>query len=224
MTPLAIVFVSIYAVALCFYFYTRPSGNIKWRAINKYVMATLYLAYAICQFALNYQLSSYHIVLMAALVLAYLGDIFLVFSLNRGGDFFLAGNLCFVAYYLALFHDKGFVFADYFWVLLVWAVLWGTFLVLSQTLPNVFKFGRMRWGMTGYLATIMMHGCFGLGAIVLLPSLPYVLLGAGSVAFMISDMILTVDRFIVKNNKWIVRANSLFYFGGLLLIVLSLGY
>jgi len=40
---------------------------------------------------------------------------------------------------------------------------------------------------------------------------------------MISDYILTVDRFIIQKNKWIVRSNSLTYFTGLLLIVLSLG-
>ncbi len=224
MTPLTIVFVSVYLVALCFYFYTRPSGNIKLRAINKYVMATLYLAYAIYRFAVSYKASDFHIVLMAALVLAYLGDLFLVFQLGRGGDFFLGGNICFVTYYIALFQSKGFAFADYFWVLLVWAVLWGGFVALTQVFPKAFKFGRMRWAMTFYLATIMLHGCFGLGSIVLLPSLPYLLMGIGSVMFMISDMILTVDRFVVRNNKWIVRANSLFYFGGLLLIVLSLGY
>ena len=38
---------------------------------------------------------------------------------------------------------------------------------------------------------------------------------------MISDMILTTYRFVLDNNKWLVRANSLTYFTGLLLIVLS---
>ena len=40
--------------------------------------------------------------------------------------------------------------------------------------------------------------------------------------FMISDFILTVDKFVIQNNKWIVRANSFFYFIGLLLIALSI--
>lgn len=40
-------------------------------------------------------------------------------------------------------------------------------------------------------------------------------------SFIISDIILTIDRFVIKGNKWIVRANSLTYFGGLLLIALS---
>lgn len=224
MTPLSIVFVVLYLIALCFYFYTRPSGNIKLRAINKYIMATLYLVYAIIQFALNYEATSFTMVLMAALVLAYLGDIFLVFQFGRGGDFFLSGNICFVVYYIALFAHHGFSFGDYFWVLIPWAVLLGAFILLSKKFPNVIKLDKMRLPMTFYLSSIILHGMFGLGCIVLLPSLPMVLCGVGSVMFMISDMILTVDRFIVQNNKWIVRANSLFYFGGLMLIVLSLGY
>ena len=48
------------------------------------------------------------------------------------------------------------------------------------------------------------------------------LMGLGSLLFMISDYILTVDRFVILNNKWIVRSNSTFYFIGLLLIVLSM--
>lgn len=224
MQAISIVFVSVYLVALCCYFYTRTSGNIKLRALNKYFMATLYLAYAICQFSVNYKATDYQVVLMAALVLAYLGDLFLVFHLGRGGDFFLAGNICFATYYLALFQAKGFAFVDYFWVLIIWAVLWGGFVALTFAFPKAFKFGKMRWGMTFYLSTIMLHGCFGLWSIVLLPSLPYLLMGIGSVLFMISDMILTVDRFVVRNNKWIVRSNSLTYFVGLMLIVLSLGY
>lgn len=224
MQPLSIVFVAVYLVALCCYFYTRTSGNVKWRAINKYVMATLYLVYAIVRFTQNYTLSSYHVVLMTALFLAYLGDLFLVFDLGRGGDYFLAGNVCFVAYYVAMFYNNGLTFANYYWVFIAWALLWGTFVVLSAKLPNVFKLGKYRWPMTFYLASIMMHGMCGLGAAVLVPGVPAILTGVGSVMFMISDMILTVDRFVVPGTKWIVRANSLFYFGGVLLIVLSLGY
>ena len=67
-----------------------------------------------------------------------------------------------------------------------------------------------------------MHGSMGIALITLLPGTNYMLLGIGSVSFMISDIILTIDRFVYKNNKWIIRSNSLTYFGGLLLIALSL--
>jgi hypothetical protein len=48
-------------------------------------------------------------------------------------------------------------------------------------------------------------------------------MGIGSLLFMASDYILTIDRFVILKNKWIIRSNSLTYFGGLLLIALSLG-
>ena len=44
------VFIAIYLIALCCYFRTRTSDNIKYRAINKYIMATMYLVLAIVTF------------------------------------------------------------------------------------------------------------------------------------------------------------------------------
>ena len=76
--------------------------------------------------------------------------------------------------------------------------------------------------MTLYLTSITLHGLMGLALTILLPGSKLALMGLGSLLFMISDYILTVDRFIILNNKWIVRSNSTFYFIGLLLIVLSM--
>jgi hypothetical protein len=80
----------------------------------------------------------------------------------------------------------------------------------------------MRWPMTRYLTTILTHGFTGLAMVLYLPGSKFVLMGIGSILFMISDMILTAYRFIFGNNKWLIRANSLTYFVGLLLIVLSM--
>ena len=81
----------------------------------------------------------------------------------------------------------------------------------------------MKFGMAFYLSSIMLHGMFGLGAMILIPSTAAFVCGLGSLMFMISDCILTVDKFVIVGNKWITRSNSFFYFIGLLLIVLSLG-
>lgn len=224
MSPFSIVFVVLYLISLCFYFYTRTSGNTKLRAINKYIMASMYLVYAIVQYSMNYEKASYHIVLMAAIFLAYLGDLFLVYHFSRGGDFFLSGNICFTVYYIALLADKGFSFIDYYWILIAWVGVVTILFILSSKFPNVIKFGRMKYPMLMYLCSITIHGMFGLGTLILLPQLPYILLTVGSIMFMISDIILSIDKFVITNNKWITRSNSLFYFGGLLLIVLSLGY
>ena len=218
-----IIFSIIYCLFLCGYFVTRVGNNIKARAINKYIMATMYMVYAIVYFQLRFDLASIETILMLALFLAYLGDIFLVFDLNRGGDFFLAGNVAFVVYYLALFHQQGLTIANYWFVLVAWLVIYGTFVVCSNVFPKVFKFGKMKFGMTFYLSSIMMHGMFGLGAMILVPTTAGFVCGLGSLMFMISDCILTVDKFVIVGNKWITRSNSFFYFIGLLLIALSLG-
>ena len=64
------------------------------RAPNKVILATMYFVFAVVQFQTNYELLSYHLLLMVALFLAWMGDVFM-FDFNRGGDFFLCGNICF---------------------------------------------------------------------------------------------------------------------------------
>ena len=216
------VFIVIYLIALCCYFYTRTMDNIKYRAINKYLMATMYLSLAIVTFFGKYEFASYQTLLMAALILAWLGDVFLVFDFNRGGDFFLAGNICFTLYEQIILVDKGgYRFSDFAWTYVVVALMLCAFIFACGRWPNVFKLGKMRWPMTFYLSSIFMHGITGLALITMMPGTGYVMLGAGSMLFMFSDMILTTYRFILDYNKWLIRLNSLTYFSGLLLIVLS---
>ena len=227
-----IAFIIIYCLFLVAYFFTRPGHDIAdkttkkdlWiRAINKYIMATMYLVYAIVTYVVKgYQFVSVDLIFLIALFFAYLGDIFLVFDLNRGGDYFLAGNFIFAIYYFTLFVDSGLKFTNFYWILLIWAFMLASFIFASNKWPKVFKLGKMKMPMTFYLSSIMLHGACGIGSIILLPSVRTLVLGIGSVMFMISDFILTVDKFVIKNNKWIVRANSFFYFIGLLLIALSI--
>ena len=227
-----IAFIVIYCLFLVVYFFTRPGHDIAdkttkkqlWiRAINKYIMATMYMVYAIVMYIKkDYQFLSYHTIFLIALFFAYLGDIFLVFDLNRGGDYFLAGNFIFAFYYITLFVAEGLTIANFFWLFIIWAVMLGSFIFASNKFPKVFKLGKMKFPMTFYLSSIMLHGSCGIGAMILLPSVRTLVLGIGSVMFMISDFILTTDKFVIRNNKWIVRANSFFYFIGLLLIALSI--
>ena len=97
----------------------------------------------------------------------------------------------------------------------------GAFIHACSKWPNKIVMGKMRWPMTWYLSTILTHGMTGLAMAVLLPGTNFMVMGIGSVLFMISDMVLTAYRFIFKNNKWLIRLNSLTYFTGLLLIVIS---
>ena len=216
------VFIAIYLIALCCYFYTRTSGNIKYRAINKYFMATMYLALAIVTFLNKYEFASYQTLLMAALILAWLGDIFLVFDFGRGGDFFLAGNICFVLYEQIVLVDKGgYWFGDFAWTYVVAGIMLAVVIFASGRWPDRIRMGKMRWPMTFYLSSIFMHGITGLALMVMMPGTRYAMLGLGSFLFMISDIDLNLYRYVFNNNKWLIRINSLTYFTGLLLIVLS---
>ena len=217
-----IIFSVIYVLFLCAYFVTRVGDNIKHRAINKIVLATMYLVYAIVMFQVK-DLSGYHYVMMAALFLAYMGDLFLIFDLNRGGDFFLAGNVCFATFYLASIARYNVPFLNYFWVFILWVALITTFIVLANKYPNVLKLGKMKYPMALYLSSITLHGLLGLVSAIFIGTTALLVMGIGSISFMISDYILTLDRFVIPNRKWLIRCNSLTYFVGLLLIVLSIG-
>ena len=216
------VFIAIYLIALCCYFYTRTSEKKKARAINKYLMATMYLTLAWVTFFNKYEFASYQLLLMAALILAWLGDIFLIFDFNRGGDFFLAGNICFTLYEQAVLIDKGgYWFNDFAWTYVVAGLMLAVAIFASGRWPEKIKMGRMRWPMMFYLSSIFMHGITGLALMTMMSGTAYAMLGLGSFLFMISDIILNCYRYIFNNNKWLIRVNSLTYFIGLLLIVLS---
>ena len=219
------LFIVIYLAALCCYFHTRTAGNIKHRAINKYFMATMYLTLAIVVFVDKYEFASYQTLLMAALMLAWLGDIFLVFDFGRGGDFFLAGNICFVLYEQIILVDKGgYSFRDFSWTFIVAGLMLAVVIFATGRWPERIKMGKMRWPMMFYLSSIFMHGITGLALMTMMPGTGYAMMGLGSFLFMVSDIDLNCYRFMFNNNKWLVRFNSLTYFGGLLLIVLSTVY
>lgn len=217
-----IYFIIAYIAFLFLYFYTRNSGKMSWRAPNKIILASMYLVFAIVQFQNHYEMLSFHLVLMVALFFTWMGDVFLLVDLNRGGDFFLCGNVLFFTYEMAALTEQGRNFADFWWVFLVAGSLVGLFIWLAKKFPDKLKLGKMRWPMTLYLTSIILHGIAGLALMVLLPGTSWALMGLGSFLFMLSDFILTVDRFVTPNNKWLVRSNSATYFIGLLLIVLSM--
>ena len=220
-----IIFIAVYLIALCCYFKTRTSGNTRHRAINKYFMATMYLTLAFVTFFNKYEFASYQLLLMAALILAWLGDIFLVFDFGRGGDFSLAGNICFTLYEQAELIDKGgYWFNDFAWTYVVAGLMLAVVIFASGRWPERIKMGKMRWPMIFYLSSIFMHGITGLALMIMMKGTGYAMLGLGSFLFMISDIDLNVYRFMFNDNKWLIRLNSLTYFCGMLLIVLSTVY
>ena len=184
-------------------------------------MAGMYLGLSIYVFFKKYDFVSYQTLLQVALFLAFLGDVFLVFDFGRGGDFFLSGNVCFIVYEQIVLVANGYKLKDFFWIYIVAGLMLTAFILACQYKPDVFKLGKMRWPMTFYLSSIMTHGISGLALVLMLPGTNFVMMGIGSLLFMISDLILTSYKFVFNNNIWLIRANSITYFIGMLLIVLA---
>jgi len=218
------IFIIVYYIALFCYLYNRVRDNKLYRAINKYIMAFMYLGLAIYTFFTKYSFASYQPLLMVALLMAFFGDIFLVFDFGRGGDFFLAGNVGFIVYEQIVLVDHGHGLNEFYWTFIVAALILCAFILGCKYRPDIFKLGKMRWPMTFYLSSIITHGITGLALIILMPGTSFALMGLGSVLFMLSDMILTAYKFVFDNNKWLIRLNSLTYFTGILLIVLATVY
>ena len=221
MTTPVLIFTIVYALALFAYFFTETSGKMYLRAPNKCLLALMFFVFGCVVFSIDdkYSLLSHHGLLIAGLFLAMMGDIFLLFDFNRGGDFFLCGNVCFIMYHMSVLKERGFGIVNYWWILLIAALMVVGYFFLFTKLPNVFQMGKMKFPMLLYLSSITTHGLMGVAIMIFIPEL--FLLGFGSLLFFISDLVLTLDRFVFK-NKWSLRANSAFYFTGMLLIVLSM--
>lgn len=218
MNPGIIAFIVVYCAVLCLYFYTETTGNLKLRAPNKIVLALMFFIFGTYMVFNNGGFSPY--LFTAALFLAMLGDIFLLFSYNRGGDFFLSGNICFVVYHVMLLTLIGDCHINTFWwVLLVIPVLWFTFFFLFKKFPNFFKMGKMKWPMLFYLSSIISNGVFGIATMIYVPN--YFLFGLGMFIFMLSDFDITFHKFVCPENKWVHRLNSALYFTGMLIAVLN---
>lgn len=218
-------FVAVYAATLCAYFFTETSRSFRARAVNKILLSTLFLSYAAVAFFLHYPVRSYHLVLLVAVLFAWLGDVFLLWDLDRGGDFFLCSNLCFLVYGLAFAGDAGIPFGALWWFLPLAGALWGTaFLVSGRHKADIE--GR-RLPVLAYFATVTLHACLGLALAAnagraSLPASKLLCFGGGLVLFLVSDCSLALRRFGKPGSKALARFASGTYFVGLLGVVFSM--
>jgi len=220
-----IVFTVIYFLVLCTYFITETSGKMKLRAPNKILLATMFTVFAIVAFCLQPNKISgdnISVTLLVAIILAALGDVFLLFSFNHGLDFFLAGNIAFIAFETTLLAEIVDI-SKFWWIYLVVPIMVATLGFFFFKFPNFFKVGKKKPVVLFYATSIFTHGITGLAiAIYLGSSVPCLILGLGSLLFMFSDLVITFNKFVCPDNKWVLRLNSALYFTGLYMIVLSM--
>ena len=214
------IFIIFYLICLFSYFFTRDMG-LRIRCINKYLLAGMYLSLAFFFLFHNGGLGSRKDLLLAGLSLCFLGDVFLVFDFLRGGDFFFAGNLCFIFCELGILvrHKEALIWLIVPFLAAVSAAL--CFFLLTKKLFIKKKKENMLYPMAMYLCAILLDGLLGLLLMIFVKDGSCLRMGMGTFLFMISDLILFF-KMLVYDDIWLDRANSLTYFIGILLVVLSM--
>ena len=131
MKIITIIFCIAYvAVTIC-YLFSETSENFPRRVINKVILATMFLCYGFSAYALHYEMKSWHILFVIALVFSWLGDVVLLYDFTIGGILFIIGNLTFFAYSILLTVDMNIAFLKMCWIIPVFIVLWGAMFIVS---------------------------------------------------------------------------------------------
>lgn len=214
------IFIIFYLICLFSYFFTRDMG-LRIRCINKYLLAMMYISLAFFFLFQNGGLGSRKDLLVVGLSLCFLGDVFLVFDFLRGGDFFFAGNLCFIFYELGILAKYKETNVWRIAVTLIALLAGSAFFVLTKKLFIQKKKEKMLFPMAMYLCAILLDGLLGVLLIIFVKESSCLRMGMGTFLFMISDLILFF-KMLVYDDIWLDRANSLTYFIGILLVVLSM--
>ena len=214
-----ILFIISYLLVLFCYFFSETSGNLKRRSINKIMLASMFLIFAIIAYIVHYNFFSYHLLLIGAIVFAFLGDVFLLYSFTKGGILFLISNTLFFIYeWLLVIFDKTPINSILSFIPL-FLLLFGTFLVLTK--KKILNFKNKNIPILSYVGSVSLQGSLGIVLAIYYCNTKMLLFGLGLGLFMISDYFLMVYKF-KKHKNWILRSNSACYFIGLLMVVLSL--
>ncbi|HEY9088994.1 MAG TPA: lysoplasmalogenase family protein [Anaerolineaceae bacterium] len=210
----------VYLPTLLAYFFTETSRNFRRRAVNKILLATLFLGAGTAWFLTN-GYSGWRYLGLCGLILAWLGDVVLLWSFTRGGACFAASNIFFILYEVLWLKESDVTPGAAWWLGLVFLTLMLVMMGLSRR--KWIDFGRQEKLILPYLATVTGHGVLGLGLVALTRGMHPLLLGSGLALFMISDYFLMAYKFKCPRNA-VLRFNSGTYFLGMLLVALSFSY
>lgn len=216
-----ILFVIAYLVTLFCYFFSETSGNLKRRAINKIILASMFMVFGITVYIINYNFFSYHLILLFAVIFAFLGDVVLLYSFTKGGILFMISNALFFSYEWIVMAVNNVPLINVLWFLILFGMTFGTFFMLTKR--KILNFKNKNMAILSYVASVSLQGTLGIVLSLYFMNIKMCLFGGGLFLFMISDYFLMVHKF-KKHKNWILRANSASYFIGLLLVVLSLMY
>lgn len=207
--------VIIYALLLISYMTCKALGRrTAFRGVNKVLLVLVYLALTVYAVLLN--TDRYAVVVLVALVFTAGGDIFLLWGGNRkmfhcGVVSFGIGNALLIVFAL---YEYGWQW----WSLLIFAFLYCLNLYLQYR--KVYTYGSSKWFLNIYLIFVGYSGCLGLSNAIVSTATPALMYGLGTFMFFISDILLGMYHFKLR-KAYVDVLNSLFYFGGIMLVVLS---
>ena len=212
----------MYLVTFMAYMFTTSLGEHKTRAINKAILALLYLAVGLLLFIKNREWNSFHVLLFVAITATCIGDIVLMFYFNLGAAFFTIGNLSIFVYDFLFLESEGIHFDSYWWFLFVYLFFVGGYWLLDRfgTHFKIVKKDRIK--AFGYLAMVSLHGSLGLTMYFLTDSRSAILLGIGSFLYMMSDYVLCSYKYSIKHEVSVHKLNTFLYFSGIILVAWSI--
>ena len=216
-----VIFIILYLITLLCYFFSETSGNLKRRSINKIILASMFLVFGIIQYFINYEILSIHLLLLLAIIFAFIGDVVFLYSFTKGGLFFIISNIMFFVYEWIIVSIYSVPFSSIWYFIPLFVILWGSFAFLGIKRFSNFKSKTMP--LLTYVFTVTIQGSLGISLAIYFENIKMSLFGIGLALFMISDYFLMVHKFKYHKN-WILRCNSACYFIGLLMIVFSLMY
>ena len=202
--------------------FSTSLGEHKTRAINKVLLASFYLVLAFILFIQNRQFNSFHVLMLIAIVALYIGDIVLMFYFNLGALFFTIGNLSLFAYDFLLLESLGVHFSAYWWFMLVYVGLVGGYMVLEKFNTHFRIDKKDRLKAFGYLAMVTLHGSIGTTMYFVTNNYSAILLGFGSILYMLSDYVLCSYKYSFNHETSVHKLNTFLYFAGILLITWSI--
>ena len=223
-----IIFVVLYLIVLVSYFFSETSGNFKRRAINKILMAAMFMGYAIFEM-FNHSLwgDPLNIRFIIGLFFAFVGDVLLLWSFSKGGISFGISNVILFIAQLKFMSAQGIGFGKYWWFLLIYAALVGTFCILWFKGWYIWKEKKpeMKFMFPPYIGTVSLHGTLSIAVLALAPfSVKTVLFCSGLILYMISDYFISLHKFKFTESKLVLRLNSGTYFLGLMLAAISFAF
>ena len=220
------IYIVVFIVALICYFHFEVLPNKKHRAINKIIMASLFLIYAWEEYFRlaypNYGDNLIYLICLAAITFSYIGDVVLLFSFKVGGIFFMVGNFTFSAFLIKYAVYQGLLFVNFWWFLLIYIAFLGTFFILAYT---KFFYKMSKHAATYiYMPSVTLHAAISIVLAILIHNPFIILLSIGLTLFMISDFFIMINHYVMEKSKLCLRLNSGFYFIGLLIVSLSISY